>query len=52
MENRKPYRNKELKADARANAFTPNKGKYRGTHVSFTKALFHGTPKVHQDMSA
>lgn len=52
LQNRKPYRDAQLKETARANAFRPNKGKYRGTFVSYTKVLFHGTPKVHQDLTA
>lgn len=51
-QNRKPYRDAQLKETARANAFRPNKGKYRGTHVSHTKVLFHGQPKIHQDLTA
>ncbi len=51
LKNGKPYRNPQLKVEARANAFRPNKGKFRGTHVSFTKVQFHGDPKVHQDLT-
>lgn len=45
MSNKKPYRNEKLKAEARADAFVPKEGRYKGTHVSTVRTITHPSVK-------